>query len=628
MPAPGPGDLLGGCRIEETIGRGGMGVVYRARQDDLGRDVAIKVIAPERLDDPEARRRFLRELRATAAVEHPNVVPVHEAGLEDDCAYIVMRYVPGTDLRSLVRIEGPLEPERAGEIAARLGEALDAIHDAGYVHRDVKPANVLISRHGHVYLSDLGIAKEALAPDTTTGPDRWVGTVDFAAPEQIRGGPVDGRADVYALGGVLFFMLTGHVPFERETDEARMWAQLSEPPPVPSSLRAGLPVAIDAIVARALAKDPDERPASTGALGHAAQAALSGDPTAVAPPPSRPAPRRRRRAVAALAGVAGLAAAVAGGLALLGPDEPEERASTAPRPAGTPAPSGPSVGASTRGIGYRPRSIAVAGGAVWVLSFAARDLARLDPETLERAGPQPRIGKEAMSVAGRGRDLWVVIPRRGQVLRLDAASGRVEDRITPPQTPVDVELGDDGAVWVTARRPMNPYDPLRPHDLVLRYDRGGAERARISVPLEVADIAPARDGIWISVNRKPQMRRFDAGGALVRTAKIETPAIEASYGARAAWGSTATADAVARVPERGSAVTNAVAPTPGEIAVAGGHAFVAATTDHVVYVLDAETGAVEGEPLPAGRNPYAMASGAGHVYAAGKGDGSVTRIDP
>ena len=289
MPAPGPGDLLGGCRIEETIGRGGMGVVYRARQDGLGRDVAIKVIAPERLDDPEARRRFLRELRATAAVEHPNVVPVHEAGLEGDCAYIVMRYVPGTDLRSLVRVEGPLEPERAGEIAARLGEALDAIHDAGYVHRDVKPANVLISRHGHVYLSDLGIAKEALAPDTTTGPDRWVGTVDFAAPEQIRGGPVDGRADVYALGGVLFFMLTGHVPFERDTDEARMWAQLSEPPPVPSSLRAGLPVAIDAIVARALAKDPDERPASTGALGHAAQAALSGDPTVAAPPPSRPA---------------------------------------------------------------------------------------------------------------------------------------------------------------------------------------------------------------------------------------------------------------------------------------------------------------------------------------------------
>ena len=175
---------------------------------------------------------------------------------------------------------------------------------------------------------------------------------------------------------------------------------------------------------------------------------------------------------------------------------------------------------------------------------------------------------------------------------------------------------------------MNPYDPLRPHDLVLRYDRGGAERARISVPLEVADIAPARDGIWISVNRKPQMHRFDARGELIRTAKIETPAIEASYGARAAWGSTATADAVARVPERGSAVTTAVAPTPGEIAVAGGHAFVAATTDHVVYVLDADTGAVEGEPLPAGRNPYAMASGAGHVYAAGKGDGSVTRIDP
>ena len=300
MPAPGPGDLLGGCRIEETIGRGGMGVVYRARQDDLGRDVAIKVIAPERLDDPEARRRFLRELRATAAVEHPNVVPVHEAGLEDDCAYIVMRYVPGTDLRSLVRIEGPLEPERAGEIAARLGEALDAIHDAGYVHRDVKPANVLISRHGHVYLSDLGIAKEALAPDTTTGPDRWVGTVDFAAPEQIRGGPVDGRTDVYALGGVLFFMLTGHVPFERETDEARMWAQLSEPPPVPSSLRA-----------RAAGRDRRDRgararegPGRAARLDRGARPRRAGGavgrpdgrgPAAVAPG-SAPPPARRRRA--------------------------------------------------------------------------------------------------------------------------------------------------------------------------------------------------------------------------------------------------------------------------------------------------------------------------------------------
>ena len=288
MPAPGPGDLLGGCRIEETIGRGGMGVVYRARQDGLGRDVAIKVIAPERLDDPEARRRFLRELRATAAVEHPNVVPVYEAGLDGDCAYIVMRYVAGDRPAVAGAGRGPARARAGGRDPARLGEALDAIHDAGYVHRDVKPANVLIDRHGHVYLSDLGIAKEALAPDTTTGPDRWVGTVDFAAPEQIRGGTVDGRTDVYALGGVLFFMLTGRVPFERDTDEARMWAQLSEPPPVPSSLRAGLPAAIDAIVARALAKDPDERPASTGALGRAAQAALSGDPTVAAPPPCAP----------------------------------------------------------------------------------------------------------------------------------------------------------------------------------------------------------------------------------------------------------------------------------------------------------------------------------------------------
>jgi len=271
------GDEIGGCRIEELIGRGGMGVVYRARQVELDRDVALKLMSPDRTWDPKARERFLREARAAAAVEHPNVVPVYRAGIADsDEAFLVMRYIAGEDLRTLMRRCGPLPVERAVEITAALGDALDAIHAAGFVHRDVKPANVLIDASGNVYLSDFGLAKHAMTSGDLTASDGWVGTLDFAAPEQIRGGKVDARADVYALGGLLHLMLTGAVPFERESDEAKLWAHLAEPPPVPSALRPGLPGDLDRIVQRAMDKEPDVRFPSAGDLGRAARAAAGG----------------------------------------------------------------------------------------------------------------------------------------------------------------------------------------------------------------------------------------------------------------------------------------------------------------------------------------------------------------
>jgi len=273
-----PGTVLGGCRIEAVVGRGGMGVVYRARQLDLDRDVAVKVIAPELVDDQPTRTRFLREARAAGAVEHPNVIPVHGAGTADECAYLVMRYIHGADLRTLVSRDGPLEPRRAARIAIHVGDALDAIHRAGYVHRDVKPQNVMIDADGHVYLSDLGLAKHAM---TTAGPTRsqqWVGTLDFVAPEQIRGERVDARTDVYALGGVVFFMLTGHVPFEREHDHAKLWAHLAAEPPRPSAFRPNLARELDAVVVRALAKDPEQRQPSAGDLGRAVRAAAGAPP--------------------------------------------------------------------------------------------------------------------------------------------------------------------------------------------------------------------------------------------------------------------------------------------------------------------------------------------------------------
>src|SRR5215207_10706933 len=240
-----PGGIVGGCRIEGVVGRGGMGVVYLARQLELERDVALKVISPDLTEDPLARGRFLAEARAAAAVEHPNVVPVHAVGTEHDRAYLVMRFIRGDDLRTLVRRDGPLAPLRAAAIAEQLGDALDAIHRAGYVHRDVKPANVLIDDDGHVYLSDFGLAKAALATRGPTSQSHWVGTLDYVAPEQIRGEPVDARTDVYALGGVLLFMLTARPPFDREGDEAKLWAHLHEPAPRPSAAAPGVPIAFD-----------------------------------------------------------------------------------------------------------------------------------------------------------------------------------------------------------------------------------------------------------------------------------------------------------------------------------------------------------------------------------------------
>jgi serine/threonine protein kinase len=250
------GAVVAGYRIESVVGRGGMGVVYRARELGLDRLIALKVIAPELLEDPGIRRRFLREARTAASIEHPNVIPIHAAGEQDGVAYIAMRFIEGDDLRTLVRRSGPLAPARAAEIIAQAAAGLDAMHRAGYVHRDVKPANVLVDRDGHSYLADFGLAKQVLSHSGATHTGQWVGTLDYVAPEQIRGDRIDARADVYALGGVLCFVLTGQVPFEREGDEAKMWAQLSEPAPVPSRLRPGLPAELDGAVARAKAKAP------------------------------------------------------------------------------------------------------------------------------------------------------------------------------------------------------------------------------------------------------------------------------------------------------------------------------------------------------------------------------------
>ncbi|HKG39239.1 MAG TPA: serine/threonine-protein kinase [Conexibacter sp.] len=280
-PDPALGSIVGGCRIDAVIGHGGMGVVYRAEQLALGRRVALKVLSAALSHDASFRARFQQEARLAASLDHPNVVPIYEAGEDGDHLYLVMRYVDGIDLRSLLQRDGALPPPRAARIVAQVAAALDAAHAKGLVHRDVKPANVMVCTDAggdRVYLSDFGLTKPVDATTGLTRTGEWIGTPDYAAPEQIEGRRVDARTDVYALGCALFEALTGTAPFPRDVPMAKLWAHVNAPPPSLAAIDRSIPRAFDEVVRRALAKDPAERYASAGGLGRAAVAAAEDRP--------------------------------------------------------------------------------------------------------------------------------------------------------------------------------------------------------------------------------------------------------------------------------------------------------------------------------------------------------------
>lgn len=283
-----PTAIIAGYRIEEPIARGGMGVVYRATQLALQRSVALKLIAAERAQDPEFRERFKLESQLAASIEHVNVIPVYEAGEDDGLLFISMRLVDGTDLARVLVHDGPLDPVRTCRLAGQLAAALDAAHEHGLVHRDVKPANVLLTRDvpEHLYLTDFGVAKRVGADSDVTAAGRWVGTLDYLAPEQIRGETPSGAVDVYALAGVLHHCLTGGVPFPRENDAALLWAHVNAPPPAASSLRPGIPDAVDQVIARGMAKDPAERFPTAVELAQALERALGIELRAATPEPT------------------------------------------------------------------------------------------------------------------------------------------------------------------------------------------------------------------------------------------------------------------------------------------------------------------------------------------------------
>jgi serine/threonine protein kinase len=275
----GPGTVLGEFVIESIAGRGGMGVVYRARQKNPDRIVALKVVSDALADDPQFRARFQGEAAIAARIEHPNVIPVYAVGEASGTLFIAMRFVDGMDLRALLTHEPRLEPSRATAIVDQVAQALDAAHAHGLVHRDVKPANILIVSGGgreHAYLTDFGVSRAVTGTHGLTGTGAFIGTVDYVAPEQARGERVDARADVYSLGCVLFQALTGTVPFPVDNDLAKLYAHSSQQPPAARERNPDLSPAFDAVLLRAMAKDPDDRYPSAGDLGRAAVAAGAG----------------------------------------------------------------------------------------------------------------------------------------------------------------------------------------------------------------------------------------------------------------------------------------------------------------------------------------------------------------
>lgn len=487
-----------GYRIEELIGRGGMGVVYRAYDLRLKRTIALKLVAPELALDERFRVRFARETELAMALEHPNVIPIYDAGDVDGRLYLAMRLIEGPDLRGILRADGALPPERAHAICRQVAAALDAAHSKGLVHRDIKPSNVLVDADDHVYVADVGIGRRL----EEAGEDRSVGTPAYLAPEEIEGLPVDARADVYSLGCLFFECLTGEAPFTNDSRLALAWAHLEEEPPAATARHGELPPAIDGVLARALAKAPTDRYASCGAFMLDAQHAL-GLRRGVE------ARRRRRLLVAALAFVVLLAAAIS--LALLrdrgtaGP--PKVRPNTLVRidPA-------TNTVSDVIDVGQRPVATAVGGDSVWVYNQDAHTLTEIDPKTrsarrtLELASDPAYVGvpQGPVLAADAGGAWFVGIGRNGVGFLTNVRSGVPgQRRLRLDFEPSGVALGEN-SVWVVgAKGTRGELVRVDPRSLTI------AARKLLPRPVVLDSVATGFGAVWGVDAARSMLYRID-----------------------------------------------------------------------------------------------------------------------
>jgi YVTN family beta-propeller protein len=601
-----------------------------------------------------------------------------------------MRYVEGTDLGALVAAEGSLAPARAVAIVAQVAAGLSAAHALGLVHRDVKPANVLIAagEDEHVYLADFGLTKHASSAPGLTKSGMFVGTLDYSAPEVIRGEGADSRADVYALGCVLFHCLTGRPPFVRDSEVATMYAHLHDAAPAPSTV-GGVPAVLDAVVARALAKDAGERYATAAELGRAARAAVGdgsspgapavapappaappapGPPApepaaAAAPPASTPASSPAAAAAADREGegisrdwrivllttlglvmAAGLVAALLAGTGVLGGGSPKKGQAAAPAKVATPpaakgdasqakaktkaapASAGAPRPVASIAVGRGPDDIAVDdAGSVWVTNAQDDTLTRIDEKSGRIAGAPVAAGDDPDGVVAAKGVVWLASAKQGRVLRFETSG----DAPVPGGT-IDVGAQPEGIalgrqlVWVA-----NIQDGT-----VNRIDR--ASPSAVGAPIGVGGKPTGifvGSSVWVTNNADATVTRIDPStaqvvGAPIAVGRQPRGVIE---GEGSVWVANSGDDTVSRLdPATGRPIGKPikVGRDPRELTVGLGFVWVANNDDNSVTRIDPKTGKVVGTAIPVGNQPLGIAAGSDSVWVVNHGDDSVTRIEP
>ena len=590
------GTELAGYRIERVLGRGGMSVVYLAHDPRLKRKLALKLLSPELAEDEGFRERFLRESQLAASLDHPNVVPVYEAGEVDGLLYIAMRYVQGTDLRALLRTEGVLAPDRTLELVGQVASALDAAHERGLVHRDVKPSNVLLTgRPGqeHCYLADFGLSTST-SDRSVADPGKIMGTIDYVAPEQIRGDPVDGRADVYSLACLLFECLVGDVPFRRASDVAVIYAHLEDPMPKASDRAPTLPTALDAVLERGTAKHPTERWRTCAALVDAAGSTLGGEDVSI------PLPRRGHRRLGISVALVGLAAAAVilaalvlggGGTALAQSDSLVRIDLGAAEPTDGVA------------VGTRPTAVTVCGGSVWVTTRSGT-VFQVDPRVLTRH--EVRVRGLPRDVANVGDIAAVVSGPPGQVTMVDAQFGQISNVVEVPGKGAPrtaVAFGRD--VWVAnpSSRRLELLDP--PYTAIA---------ASVSLPGAPRLVAAGEGAVWAAGDRTlwridPRTLRVAASSRL----PFSPGAIDAGSGG--VWLADSSGDAVVRIDPSSSRPVQRieVGDAPAAIAVGADAVWVVNRTDGTVSRIDPRRNAVD-RTIRVGAAPIDLVAGLGSVW--------------
>jgi len=593
------GSELFGYRLEALLGRGGMGVVYKAYDSRLKRYVALKLIAPELSEDERFRDRFLAETELAASLEHPNVVPIHDAGEVDGQLYLAMRYVEGGELKSLLETEGALEPARAVAICGQIAAALDAAHARGLVHRDVKPSNVLLDENEHVYLADFGLSRRLADPGGHGEGGFSVGTPAYAAPEQIEGGEVDGRADVYSLGCLMYECLTGQPPFERDSELAVLWAHVQEPPPNASEhSHPELQVEIDPVLAKAMAKDPGDRYSSCGGLVAAAREALGVHPRGWT----------RRRNVLVLAALAAslIAAAVLVPVLL-------SRGTSGPsRPSSTPT-----------------------------LMPKVDSLQRIDPRTNKLVATIP-AGAGAGAIAAGDGAVFVASADARNVSRIDSATNAVVRR-TAIDAPRSLALGPQhpnglgSVVWVVSDVTAHTGSGLgaQPCTLSQLDPRTLTKHFTTNFPDACGPVASGDGATWFGGNWGSLVLVEPESGQALRTVPTgfgTTSDWDSGHGLAvgngAAWLASPFTEELVRIDRRGKrAIPTGSGSFPLDVAVGEGGVWVTDSLHNTVIEVDSPQNRIV-RTIPVGLDPIAVATGAGAVWVANDQGGTVSRIDP